>query len=118
MEFSKQKYWSGLPFPSPGDLPLPEFKPWSPELQVDSLPTELPETPFYLSILAALGLHHFSWAFSSCSEWELLSSCDAKASHCGGFSFCRPQTLDTRDSVQLQHSGLVVVAPSSRAQTQ
>ena len=118
MGFSSKNTGNGLPFPSPGDLPLPEFKPWSPELQVDFLPTELPETPFYLFILAALGLHRFSWAFCSCSEWELVSSCGAKASHCGGFSFCRAQTLDTWDSVKLQHSGLVAVAPSSRAQTQ
>ena len=36
-----QEYWSGLPFPSPGDLPDPGSKPRSPELQADSLPTEL-----------------------------------------------------------------------------
>ena len=38
--FSRQEYWSGLPFPSPGDLPDPGIKPGSPELQADSLPTE------------------------------------------------------------------------------
>jgi len=36
MEFSRQEYWSGLPFPSPGDLPDPGIKPGSPALQVDS----------------------------------------------------------------------------------
>ena len=41
MGFSRQEYWSGLPFPSPGDLPNPEIKPGSPALQADSLPTEL-----------------------------------------------------------------------------
>ena len=41
MGFSKQEYWSGLPFPSPGDLPNPGTEPRSPALQVDSLPTEL-----------------------------------------------------------------------------
>ena len=40
MEFSRQEYWSGLPFPSPGDLPNPEIEPRSPALQIDSLPTE------------------------------------------------------------------------------
>ena len=40
MEFSRQEYWSGLPFPSPGDLPNPAIEPRSPALQVDSLPTE------------------------------------------------------------------------------
>ena len=40
-EFSKQEHWSGLPFPSPRDLPNPGIKPGSPALQADSLPTEL-----------------------------------------------------------------------------
>ena len=42
MEFSRQEYWSGLPCPSPGDLPDPGIKPGSPVLQVDSLPAEPP----------------------------------------------------------------------------
>ena len=42
MEFSRQKYWSGLPFPSPGDLPNPGMEPGSPALQADSLPSETP----------------------------------------------------------------------------
>ena len=41
MEFSKQGYWSGLPFPSPGDLSKPGMEPGSTALQADSLPTEL-----------------------------------------------------------------------------
>ena len=45
MEFSRQKYWRGLPFPSPGDLPNPGIKPLSPVLQADSLPAELPGKP-------------------------------------------------------------------------
>ena len=40
MGFSRQEYWSGLPFPSPGDLPKPGIKSRSPALQVDSLPAE------------------------------------------------------------------------------
>ena len=36
MGFLRQEYWSGLPFPSPGDLPDPGIKPVSPALQVDS----------------------------------------------------------------------------------
>ena len=40
MGFSRQEYWSGLPFPSPGDLPDPGIKPGSPEFQVDTLPSE------------------------------------------------------------------------------
>ena len=40
MGFSRQEYWSGLPFPSPGDLPHPEIEPKSPALQSDALPSE------------------------------------------------------------------------------
>ena len=42
MGFSRQEYWSGLPFPSPGDLPDPGIKPGSPTLQADALPSEPP----------------------------------------------------------------------------
>ena len=42
MGFSRQEYWSGLPFPSPGDLPDPGIKPRSPALQADSLTSEPP----------------------------------------------------------------------------
>ena len=47
--FSRQEYWSGLPFPSPEALPDPGMEPWSPPLQVDSLPTELPGKPYLLT---------------------------------------------------------------------
>ena len=39
--------------------------------------------------MAAQALHCCVWAFTSCSEWRLLSSCSARASHCSGFSCCR-----------------------------
>ena len=45
MEFPRQEYWSGLPFPSPGDLPDLGIEPRSPELQADALPSELPGKP-------------------------------------------------------------------------
>ena len=56
MEFSRQEYWSGLPFPSPGDLPDPGIEPRSPELQVESLSSESPGKPlrdenYYLSMI-------------------------------------------------------------------
>ena len=38
--FPRQEYWSGLPFPSPGDLPDPEIEPRSPTLQTEALPSE------------------------------------------------------------------------------
>ena len=40
MAFSRQEYWSGLPFPSPGDLPDPGIEPWSPAFQEDTLISE------------------------------------------------------------------------------
>ena len=46
MGFSRQEYWSGLPFPSPGDLPNPGTKPGSPALQRDALPSEPPGPSF------------------------------------------------------------------------
>ena len=52
MEFPRQEYWSGLPFPSPGDLPNPGIKPVSPELTDGFFPTEPPEKPkeVYMSL--------------------------------------------------------------------
>ena len=44
MEFSRQEYWSGLPFPSPGDLPNPGIEAESPTLQADALPIVLLKT--------------------------------------------------------------------------
>ena len=46
MGFSRQEYWSGLPFPSPGDLPNPRIKPGSSALQADSLPSEPSAVPY------------------------------------------------------------------------
>ena len=45
MGFSRQKYWSGLPFPSPGDLPDPGIEPGSPALEADALTSEPPGKP-------------------------------------------------------------------------
>ena len=48
MGFSRQEYWSGLPFPSAGDLPGPGIEPRSPALQADALTSEPPgKTPVY-----------------------------------------------------------------------
>jgi len=45
MEYSRQEYWSRVPFPSPGDLPSPGIEPRSPALQVESLLSVPPEKP-------------------------------------------------------------------------
>ena len=46
MEFSRQEYWSGLPFPSPGDLSEPGIEPGASALQADALPSERPGKPY------------------------------------------------------------------------
>ena len=50
MGFSEQEYWSRLPFPSPGDLPDPGIEPRSPSLEADTLTSEPPGKPVYLSV--------------------------------------------------------------------
>ena len=49
IEISRQEYWSGLPFPSPGDLLDPRLKPAYPALQADSLPLSHQGSPEYMS---------------------------------------------------------------------
>ena len=54
VEFSRQNYWSGLPFPTPGNLPNPGIEPASPvspELQVDSLPLSHWRSPMTVIIM-------------------------------------------------------------------
>ena len=50
MGFSRQEYWSGLPFPSPGDLPNPEIEPRSPASQADSLLSESPGLTIHVHV--------------------------------------------------------------------
>ena len=45
MGFPREEYWSGLPFPSPGDFPDPGTELWSPVLQADSLPLSYQGSP-------------------------------------------------------------------------
>ena len=70
MGFSRQEYWSGLPFPSPGDLPNPGIEPRSSALQADALTSEPPGKPiqtpegrlhltlifFFFNVFITLGL--------------------------------------------------------------
>ena len=55
MKFSRQEYWNGLPFSSPGDLPNPGIEPGSPTLQADSLPFEPPGSLTHNSAACAAG---------------------------------------------------------------
>ena len=69
--FSRQEYWSGLPFSSPGDLPNPGIKPRSPALQADALPSEPPgKTQASFNFMAAVTI---------CSDF---GAPKIKVSHC------------------------------------
>ena len=57
MGFSRQEYWSGLPFSSPGYLPNPEIEPWSPALQADALPFEPPHCLLLSNLQVHVLLH-------------------------------------------------------------
>ena len=71
MEFSRPEYWSGYPFPSPGDLPNPGIEPRCPTLQVDSLPAEPEGKPlFFKSFCKSLCLSPAAAAAA-----KLLQSC-------------------------------------------
>ena len=70
MGFSRQEYWSGLPFPSPGDLPDPGIEPRSPALQADALTSEPPGSPKKYGMLHKFVCHPIS-------AWE-----NAKGSNC------------------------------------
>ena len=52
MKFSRQEYWSRLPYPSPGDLPDSGIEPMFPTLQADTLPSELPGKPLRIDEIA------------------------------------------------------------------
>ena len=67
MEFSRQEYWSGLPFPSPGDLPKWGIEPRSPALQADTLPSEPPGKPQRKHILQSKPTTHHESESDSCS---------------------------------------------------
>ena len=72
-EFPRQEYWSGLPFPSPWDLPDPGIEPKSSALRADTLPSEPPGKSFeslglcYKNEREVKGTRHFSMDFKSFS---------------------------------------------------
>ena len=68
MGFLRQEYWSGLPFPSPRNLPDPWIEPRSLTLRADSLPSEPPVKPIKVKI--ALRVEHWSNTFSVFMKWN------------------------------------------------
>ena len=81
MEFFSQECRSGLPFPSPGDLPDPGIEPGSPSLRADTLPFEPPGKPPHLHI--SLGILQIQHNVAEKNSWtyyiiEFPNSWDAK----------------------------------------
>ena len=69
MVFPRQKYWSGLPFPSPEKLPDPGIEPRSPALQACSLPTEPPGKPQH---------KHIHTKYYHCLHWDKKNEANKK----------------------------------------
>ena len=72
MGFSRQEYWSGLPCPSPGNLPDPGIEPRSPELQADSLLSEPPGKTIQSADIAKCSSGGTQWPLAD-SHWNLKS---------------------------------------------
>ena len=65
MRFSRQEYWSGLPFPSPGDLPNPGIEPSSPAFQADTLTSEPPGMGMCAMVMVVSALELALFPFST-----------------------------------------------------
>ena len=66
MGFSRQEYWSGVPFPSPGDLPNSGIEPWSPTWQANALTWEPPGKPYSVALLVKSSKPGWFWCTPSC----------------------------------------------------
>ena len=84
LEFSRQEYWSGLPFPSPGALPDPGIKLGSPALQADALPSDPPQFGFSLILKSVI----FTIFIRKCSLNNICGGESAKLSQRGKLSCC------------------------------
>ena len=75
MEFSRQAYWNGLPFPSPGDLPDPGIKPGSPTFQADALLSEPPGKPSAETVPTRLKANKLHLFLFICLYQVLVAAC-------------------------------------------
>ena len=101
MGFSRQEYWSGLPFPPPGGLPNPAIEPGSAALQADSLPSEPPGRPCPSSntnVTEACRAHPHMWVWQRyggpCPHIRGWQRCGQSCPHAEGggtTSFCSKQ---------------------------
>ena len=110
LEFSRQEYWSELPFPSPGDIPHPGIEPRSPALQADSLPSEPPWMPLTHSIcslnISFLPLFLLNFrsqyysAVGSCGRKTWFVPVDISASPWGAAAVSGTTSLPTRPHIK------------------
>ena len=102
---SRQEYWSGLPFPSPGDLPNPGIEPQSPTLQADVLTSEPPGKPKGLVPLCfAHARTHARTHTQSCPRL-----CDPVE------EFCRPDRSFLPSAADLPNAGIELGSPAFQA---
>ena len=98
MGFSRQEYWSRLPFSSPGDLPDPGIELRFPTLQADSLPSEPPKNP--MSNCDALSIYLASQKIFFLLLWEVKGFFKKKVDLCleemGGTGHTMPAAVSTR----------------------
>ena len=89
MEFSRQDFWSVLPFPSPGDLPDPRIEPRSPALQADAFTSEPPGNPLYSSV-------RFSSVTQSCQTCTpRITACQASLSITNSWSLLKLMPIES-----------------------
>ena len=121
MEFSRQEYWSGLPFPSPGDLPNPGIEPGSPALQADALLSEPPLRGHKnnLPLQLLLPLTTFSLVLRN-TELLLISCAQHAFSHCILLKLfllpvcSNPSSSDLANTLENQHRHYFFREASSR----
>ena len=109
MGFSRQEHWSGLPFPSPEDLPDPGIEPASPELQADSLPLSHQENPRALAVADIPFFSFFLFFFVLpvyCYRPISLHPCAHTLSHVTPWTAARQAPLSMDFSRQEYWSGL------------
>ena len=85
MGFPRQECWSGLPFPSPGDLPNPGIKPGSPALQADALPSEPPGKVYvcmYMYIHTHINTHTMDDYSAIKLKFAICCTIDGLGLHC------------------------------------
>ena len=93
--FPRQEYWSGLPFPPPGDRPNPGIDPGPPTLQADFLPSEPPGRPILYkddSVLVPLILHYHCPYYCRGAAW---APCWSTVSRCPAQTWLLPMACGT-----------------------